>query len=132
MFNYVKRLKKYCFKNNTALRTLLLEANEIVFIEKRAFQNLRKLMILSLSGNPVTCIPDELLSSHITLKVLYLINNTISKAEFRFNNMNAIITTQYQICCLTPPEVTCAAKVPWWEKCSDLLAEGKLWVICIV
>ena len=56
-FNSIRDIRKHCFKTLANLTTVILDNNDITFLESKSFSDVTKLKFLSLSNNPLCHIP---------------------------------------------------------------------------
>ena len=106
--NQIKRITQFTFRDLADLRYLLLTDNEITHIDKRAFQNLSKLMYLVLKGNPIHRVTrfefNSYFLSYVDLsecglkKIPRGLPNSIRYLQLRRNNMTTVNRHSFQDC----------------------------------
>ena len=139
-FNSIKSIRRHCLKNLTNLNTVLLDNNNIIFMESNSFFDLSKLKFLSLSNNPLFHIPKRILTySNFTLKkssiLLSLMNIKLFDIDlnvFQDIDIHVINTNDHHICCVFTTKTKCTATIPWHISCSDMLPVTSMKIIFFV
>ncbi len=131
--NVITKVNMFCFQDSANLISVILDKNNISLLQSCAFNNLSKLVSLSLSYNPLTVVSKNFTHTCPSLKLL-LLNDTqvlqLEPGEFKGMKLQAVITNKYQVCCLAPAETVCSAKRPH-VLCGNLLPSTELKVIFI-
>ena len=123
-FNDISSLTKYCFKGSEKLKLILLEYNNIYFVQTFAFALLLKLRAISLSNNPIITILSKGFCTKSQLIMLSIRNVSllnVDKDLFGSSSIKIIVTSDYRICCLASAESVCIPKIVWYAPCSDTL-----------
>ena len=119
-FNSIRDIRKHCFKTLANLTTVILDNNDITFLESNSFFDVTKLEFLSLSNNPLCHIPKHTLKySDLTIDkpsiFLSLINMQLFDIDLTlFQDLQVVNTSNYYICCLLYEKTKCTAKVSWY------------------
>ena len=91
--------------------------------KKKSFHNLSNLRCLNLTNNPITHLHNHLLLLS-NLKILFIRKipfKEIDPNPFCNSKINFIITEDYHLCCIAPPDTIYIAFKPWFISCSDIL-----------
>ena len=123
-FNLLKIIKNKCFSSTRFLKSLAINNNNIISVEKHSFSDLFKLRMLSLANNPVIHLHYSFLICIFDLKFLSISNVSfpdINPESFYGSKINFIYTEDYHICCIAPSGTVCIAFQPWYISCSDIL-----------
>ena len=134
-FNHFKKIHKNCFSSFHVLHTLSVNDNYITIIEPGSFYNLSYLNFLNLSNNPLSYLPEAVLKDSVALRVFYITNVT-----FMYIHIDAllglsaevILTTDYQLCCLSADKSLCQTHKLWYISCSDILPKKSMKVFFIL
>ena len=123
-FNDISSLIKYCFKGSEKLKLILLEYDNIYFVQTFAFAFLLKLRVISLSNNPIITILSKGFSTKSSLIMLSIRNISllnVDKDLFDSSSIKIIVASDYRICCLASAESVCIPKIVWYAPCSNTL-----------
>ena len=103
---------------------MLLNSNEISKISQKAFWNLKSLIILDLSSNPLHDFKSETIINCFQLLLVVLQNSSfrfISENVFKSVNLKVLQKQDYHLCCVLKDDAYCTALRPWYLSCNDLL-----------
>ncbi len=119
-----------------SLQVLILDKNNIRSLKSGHFSQLDKLKYLSLSHNPIKQMPAQLFNASSGIKLLIISNirfQSLDTNTFQGSSIQAILTDDYAVCCVSPKEAICTALLPRYRTCSHLLPEisMKVLFICI-
>ena len=123
-FNLLKRIQNKCFSSTRFLKSLAINNNNIISVEKHSFYDLFNLKLLSLANNPIIHLHYSFLIHIFYLRLLSIVNvsfHDINPKSFHGSKINLIITEDYHICCIAPSGTVCTAFQPWYISCSDIL-----------
>ena len=131
--NYIVEIHPNCFKDSIFLKTLDLGENIVTYLNAYSFHNLSYLIALNLSNNPLPFVPSKCFSHLISLKILFIQSfNKIDLNPFSRSVVNVIISSNYQISCVAPPDSVCTSYPPWYISCSALLPTNTLKLVYIL
>ena len=122
-FNFIQSLESNCFGFLQLLRSLSVNNNEIAFVDRNSFFNLNNLILLNLSSNPLSNLPDYFLINGINVLVLSMTNLSLTHININaFNKLHtkSIIASHYHVCCLFQSQIFCSAPQPWYVSCSGI------------
>ena len=123
-FNLLKRIENKCFSSTRFLKSLAINNNNIISVEKHSFYNLFNLKLLNLTNNPIIHLHYSFLFRVFYLRLLSIVNvsfHDINPKSFHGSKINFIITEDYHVCCIAPSGTVCTAFQPWYISCSDIL-----------
>ncbi len=123
-FGKFQTVNSFCNKKSSHLLNIDFSHNGIGFLENKAFAGLNFLLVLNLSNNLLTKFPVDTLTNSTTIRVLSLLENTLSQIEadaFVSLALNELQSADFHICCLVPKVTKCFATRPWYISCSQLL-----------
>ena len=132
--NQVHLISKCCFPSQN-LQIVFLKQNQIKFFLSEAFNNLNKLEILNLVGNPIIRLPDKLFwhSSHVKLVNFGLICfQIIEHKPFPNLRIDFIVTADHKVCCIKPEKSVCTADVPWYFACGHMLQNNAVKILFLI
>ena len=134
-FNCFQIIYKNCFSSFHVLHTLSINDNYITNIETGSFYNLSYLKFLNLSNNPLENLPETVLKDSVELQVFYITNVTLMNIHtdaLLGLSAEVILTTDYQLCCLSSDKSLCQTHKPWYFSCSDILPKKSMKVFFIL
>ncbi len=124
--NLLAHIARKCMGNFQQVKSLSVNDNQVTTVQKDCFQNLTDLSFLNLSSNPLICLPSMFENAFVAVALLQLRNISVQDMEkHAFITLKAgvtIDTTDYHICCISPPVSYCTSAVPRHTTCSHLLA----------
>ncbi len=125
---HIKYVSRCCFQSQTSVTMILLENDEIQFVEAQSFTSLDKLRMLSLSHNPLKSLPRDLCEACPSFKIMYLVNASLTDIDVEALNtlsLNFLKTENHHLCCTASDSAVCTAQRPWYISCSDLIGNTK-------
>ncbi len=123
-FNKVQTLTIGCFKNISTVKTILLNDNRLLTVQRHSFVNLLSLKHINFNNNFLALLSSEILCGKSSLKRLSLKNNTLSHLSlFSFRNLltESIEADQHFVCCILPEDTQCNISEKWYHNCDNLL-----------
>ncbi len=108
--NFVERLQKYCFRNISLLKYIILKNNSLTFIEEGAFHNLTEIKLIDFSLNYLQALPQCLFVTVPHINILNMSFNPLQYADrntFEQTFTTEIVTSFPPLCCIKPPGATC-------------------------
>ena len=105
-------------------------------VDKKSFHNLKIMYLIDLSNNALETIPKNTFYNVTKIHNLNIGNNpltVISQNMFSKLDVSNIISTRFEICCISPKGTSCSASKPWYISCSILLLNNTMKVafVCI-
>ncbi len=128
-FNQISGLKKQCFSNRIVLKMLVINDNHISYLQDKSLSNVLNLTGFNLSNNNLIQLSKHTFSNLTYLKILSIRNNPLTHIHqhaFRGLKLEAMESTNYQICCILDQRSKCHAQKHWSLSCSDLLPTKSL------
>ena len=122
--NSLKIIKNKCFSSTRFLKSLAINNNNIISVEKHSFSDLFNVRMLNLANNPVIHLHYSFLICIFYLKLLSISNVSfldINPESFYCSKINLICTEDYHVCCIAPSGTVCTAFQPWYISCSDII-----------
>ncbi len=122
--NKIQNLQGQCIGPLVLLHILRLDQNRICTLESHSFSSLPSLSMLNLSENALVSMPPRLFDNAVHLSVLSVDDldfSYIHTEVFFAVEINVIITQDFHLCCVAPPDSLCSSKSPWFVSCEHLL-----------
>ncbi len=127
--NKIATLVSNCFHLFFALRSLLLQNNQIKTIKAKAFLDQKNLTLLNISDNKVIYLSKKVFAGMYQLQALHLSKNPLISFDITLFDelpVKSVFTDTYHICCVVESSANCTAKKPWHAHCDDLLPNTTL------
>ena len=128
-FNSLGQIQKNCFASLWLLQTLIVNDNQINFIETGSFYNLTNLKLINLSNNPLIKQSQSIFKTSVQLKLFYVTNVNFMDIDIHAIqelSVKVIITTDYHLCCISSKDSVCPTHKPWYISCSHILPKENM------
>ncbi len=133
--NAIQAIQAHCFANAPKLKTIQLNNNRIMWIEKAAFTNLSEVFYINITSNLLSVLLTDVITSCPSLTIVDIKNNSLthmSEIKFTEVSLKFLVTDNFSLCCVSPPEIQCLAHSQWHESCADLLHSTAIKVVCYI